>query len=94
MTPVNHDKVQSRAVGIETDRRARMQIGPIFHELAVLHDDVVAAAYKLMDVDITRAVVQREFETDVQHITHVHPRGLVGITALQPQDSLAIGDGC
>ena len=70
-----------------------MALCPVLHELTVLHDDVVAAANQLVNVHILRAIVEREAETDIQHIAHVHPSSLVSIGPLEPQNCLAVGNG-
>ena len=93
MSSIDDNEVEACAVGIKADGGAGMALGPVLHELAILHDDVVAATDELTDVHILRAIVELEAETDVQHIAHVHPIDLVGIGTLEPQDSLAVRDG-
>ena len=73
MATVNDDKIEARAVGIKADGCSGVALGPILLELTILHDDVVAAANELVDIHVVGAIVEREAETDVQFITHVHP---------------------
>ena len=41
-----------------------MQLIPVVHEFAILHDDVAAAANELMDFHIARHIVELKFEID------------------------------
>ena len=65
MAPVHNDKIEARAVGIKADGSAGMSLGPVLHEHAILHDDVVTTSDELVDVHVLGAIIQLEAETDV-----------------------------
>ena len=73
MTAVNDNKIKTCAVGIKAYGSAGVALGPVFHKHAILHDDVVTAADELVDIYVLGTIIEREAETDVQLITHVHP---------------------
>ena len=90
MATIHHNKVEPCAVGIETDGGTGMAFGPILHELAILHDDVVTAADELIHLDVLGAIVEREPETDGHRVALVQGLSIVGIGALEPQDGFAV----
>ena len=67
-----------------------MQFLPVLYQHTILHDDVVATADELMNLHIAWLVVERETETDVEHVTSRYRCGMVGVGALKPQDSFTI----